>query len=178
VEFSRSCLNDHDRTRQVDERAVMLCLPLPANSQAAEVVVPTVGALDHPTPRPAAHAADQGRFAPAANVRSHAALACLVLAILVVVALVEADVLWSTRSTRGADRNRIKRGAYHPLVVDVRAGQRDGEGDPAPVGQNVAFCAEFSAIGRIGAREVPPLGAFTEALSSDAHSKSRPHFSW
>jgi len=178
VEFTCSCLNDHDRTRQVDERAVALSLPLPANSQAAEVVVPTVGALDHPTARFAAHAANERWFAPAANVRSHAALACLVLAILVVVALVEADVLWSARSTRGSDRDCIKRGAYHPLVVDVRAGQRDGEGDPAPVGQNVAFCAEFSAIGRIGARELPPFGAFTEALSSDAHSKSSPHFSW
>jgi hypothetical protein len=178
VEFSRSCLNDHDRTRQVDERTVVLGLSLPANSQAAEIVVPTVGTLDHPTAWFAAHAAHEGRFAPAANVRSHAAFACLVLAILVVVALVEADVLWPARSSRGADRDRIKRGAYHPLVVDVRAGQRDGEGDTTPVRQNVAFCAEFSAIGRAGAREVPPFGAFTEALSSDVHSRSSPTFSW
>jgi hypothetical protein len=156
----------------------MLGLSLPANSQAAEIVVPTVGTLDHPTPRFAAHAANERWFAPAANVRSHAALACLVLAIPIVVALVEADVLWPARSTRGADRDRIKRGAYHPLVVDVRASKRDGEGDPAPVRQNVAFCAKFSAIGRIGAREVPPFGAFTEALSSDVHSRSSPTFSW
>ena len=118
------------------------------------------------------------RLAPAANVRLHTALACFLLAIVVVVALVQADVLGPPWPTRSVDECRIECGADHPLVVDVRAGQRDREGNPAPVGQNVALAAEFSAIGGIGTREVPPFGAFTEALSSDAHSRSRPHFSW
>ena len=82
------------------------------------------------------------------------------------------------RLEHSPDGNGIECGAHHPLVMDVGASQRDRDGNPAAVGQNMTFCAEFSTIGRTGARDVPPLGAFTEALSSDAHSRSSPTFSW
>ena len=156
----------------------MLGFSLPSYSQAAKVVVPAVGTFDDPASRFATNATNKRRLAPAANVRLHTALTCLLLAIVVVVALVQADVLGTSWSARSVDRHRIECGAHHPLVVYVGTGQRDGEGNPAPVGQNMALGAEFSAISGIGTREVPPFGAFTEALSSDAHSRSRPHFSW
>ena len=127
---------------------------------------------------PTANAAKQRLLATASHVRSHTALACLGPAVVVVVALIQADVLRSPRTARSIDCNGVERGTHHPLVVDVRARQGHGEWDATPIRQNVAFCAEFSAIGWTRAREVPPLGAFTEALSSDAHSRSSPHLSW
>ena len=79
-------------------------------------------------------------------------------------------------STR-EERNRVERFADHVHVVHVGAGQRDGKRDALPVGQDVPFGAEFCAIGRAGAREVPPFGAFTLALSIDAQSHSMPTLS-
>jgi len=93
VEFPGSCLNSDNRTRQVDEGAVMLGFSLPAYSQATKVVVPAVGTFDDPASRFATNATNKRRLAPAANVRLHTALTCLLLAIVVVVPLVQADVL-------------------------------------------------------------------------------------
>jgi hypothetical protein len=55
----------------------------------------------------------------------------------------------------------VERGTGHPLVVNVGAGQLDADRHAASVGQDVAICAEFCTIGWIGARVVPPFGAFT-----------------
>ena len=93
MEFPRSCLNSDNRTRQVDEGAVMLGFSLPSYSQAAKVVVPTVGTFNDPASRFATNATNKRRLAPSANVRLHTALTCLLLAIVVVVALVQANVL-------------------------------------------------------------------------------------
>ena len=140
--------------------------------------MPAIGALDYPPPRFPTHAAYKRRFAAPTNVWLHTARKCLLLGIIVVVAFVQTEVFGQHRLEHSPDGNGSECGANHPLVVDVGARQRDREWDSATVGQNVAFCAEFSTIGRTGARDVPPLGAFTEALSSDAHAKSSPTFSW
>lgn len=92
----------------------------------------------------------------------------------VVKAFVEAEVRGATRSARRTKDYGIERRAGHPLVVDVRSGYLDGDRHAASVGQDVAFCAEFCPIGRIGARVVPPFGAFTLALSSEHHFRSTP----
>ncbi len=140
--------------------------------------MPAVGALDYPPPRFPTHAADKWRFAAPTNMWLHTARTRFLLGVIVVVALVQTKVFGQQRLEQSPDGNGIERGAHHPLVMDVGASQRDRDGDSATVGQNMAFGAEFSTIGRIGARDVPPLGAFTEALSSDAHSRSSPTFSW
>lgn len=93
MDFPGSCLNSDNCARQIDEGAVTLGLSLPTYSQAAKVVVPAVGTFDYPASRFATNATDKRRLAPAANVRLHTALTCLLLAIVVVVALVQADVL-------------------------------------------------------------------------------------
>ena len=51
--------------------------------------------------------------------------------------------------------------------MDVGASDFCGQRNAPSVGQNVAFDATFRAVGRVGAREVPPFGAFTMALASD-----------
>lgn len=99
------------------------------------------------------------------------------LCVVIVVTLVEAEVLRATGPAGRGDNHRIERLANHPLVVDVRPSQGDAEYDAAPVGDDMAFRSELSTIGRIGTREFPPLGAFTEALSSEAQAHSIPRSS-
>ena len=99
------------------------------------------------------------------------------LRVVIVVALIETEVLRSTGPAWRGDDHGIERLADHPLVVDVRPGQRDAEYDAAPVGDDVALRSQLSAIGRIGPREFPPFGAFTEALSSEAQAHSMPRSS-
>ena len=97
--------------------------------------------------------------------------------VVVVVALVEAEVARSTWTTRRAKRNSVERLSSEPLVVDIGAGQRDGDRDAAPVGKDVALRAKLSTICRIGSGEAPPFGAFTEALSREHQFQSIPRFS-
>jgi len=139
--------------------------------------MPAVRAFNDPSARSAANATDERFLTPAADVGDDAALSRLVFGVAVVVPLVEAQVLWPAWSSRRAYQHSVESGADHPLVVDVRSSQRDGDGHPAAVGQNVAFTAAFRAIGRVWAGELPPFGAFTMALSSEAHSQSIP-LSW
>lgn len=159
---------------QVNEGAVVQGFAFPADAKRAEVVVPAVRPLDDPSTRPTADAADQRLLAAAANVWNDATRSSFVLRIGVVVPLVEAQVHWPTRTSRRADEDGVERGAHHPFVVHVRARQGDGERHTSAVSQNVAFAAEFCAIGRIRAGELPPLGAFTVALSREVHAQSIP----
>ena len=160
----------------MDERHVVRCLRVPADAQRAEVVVPAVRALDHPATRAPAPAR-AWPLAASSKMWLDAAHANRGFGIVVVVAFVEAEILRSTRAARRRDDHSIERRGDHPLVVDVRAGQRHGDRDSATVGEDVAFRAEFATIGRIWPRKIPPLGALTEALSSEAQAQSMPRCS-
>ena len=156
------------------EREVVGAFPLVANDQAPEKIVPAVGPLHDPAARLAAHAADERFFASPSDVGDDASVANFAFGVRVVEALVQAEIRGPTRPAWRPQNDRVERRAGHPLVVDVRAGDLHGDGNAACVGQDVAFCAEFCAIGGIGARVVPPFGAFTLALSSEHHFKSTP----
>jgi len=171
-------LKDDDGAGEFDEGTVAFSFALPAGAKTAKAIVPTVGPLDYPAPWLTPNAADERRLTSSSDVRLHSAIERLQFGIVVVVAFVEADVLGQNRPEHSADGNRVQRRAHHPLVVDVRPGQCERQWNAATVGQNMTFGAEFSTIGRIRARDVPPLGAFTEALSSEAHWRSSPTFSW
>lgn len=136
--------------------------------------MPAVRALDDPTTRFAANAADHPLLTASADVRDAPALADLLLAVGVVVPFVEADVLGPPRPARRPEYAGVHGRADHPLVVDVGTGDGDRERNSAGVCQNVALGAEFPAIGGVGAREVPPFGAFTDALSIEHQLKSTP----
>jgi hypothetical protein len=156
------------------EGEVIGAFPLVPDDQAAEQVVPAVGPFDDPAARLATHAADKGLFASPADVWDDAPIADLAFGVRVVEALVQAEVRRSPRPAWRAKHDGVERGAGHPLVVDIGSGDLDGDGDAARVGQDMAFRAEFCTIGRIGARVVPPFGAFTLALSREHHFKSTP----
>ena len=140
--------------------------------------MPTIGTLHDPPPWLfSANGPGKGGFAASPNVRLDATGARFLLWFPVVVALVEAEVLGTPRSARSANVHGVQGLTHHVHVVDVGAGQRDGQRDALTIYENVAFGAEFSAIGRIGPRELPPLGALTLALSRDAQSHSIPTLS-
>ena len=163
---------------ELNEGEIMVDTPLPSDTQAAKVVVPAVGSFDDPSPRLlAADGAGEGGLSPTPNVLLDATIASLTFGLLVVVPFVQAEILRTSSPSWRTQRNGIKRRAHHVHVVDVGPGERHRQRDALALGQDMAFCAEFCAIGRIGAGEVPPFGALTLALSSDAQSHSMPTLS-
>lgn len=163
-----------ERRSQVNEGAVVQGFAFPSDAKRAEVVVPAVGSLDDPPARLSSHAPDEWLLASPSNVWDDASIADFAFGVGVVEAFVQAEVRGPTRPARCPKYDGVQRRAGHPLVVDIRCGDLDGDGNAASVGQDVAFGAEFCAIGRIGARVVPPFGAFTLALSSEHHFRSTP----
>jgi hypothetical protein len=137
--------------------------------------MPAIGPLNDPAPGLfSTDGTGEGGFASAANVGLDASSTGLLLRLLVVISLVEADILGPPGPTGRTHGHGIQCLADHVLVVHVGACKRNGQRYAGAVGQDVALGAEFSPIGRIGAGEVPPFGALTLALSSDVHSQSMP----
>ena len=148
---------------------------LPSDPQPAKVVVPAIGSFNDPAScLLAADRAGEGGLSPTPNMRLDAASTSLAFRLVVVVPFVQAEVLRASGPSRRTQWDRVERPADHMHVVDVGPRQRHCQRDALTIGQDVAFCAEFCAIGRIGTREVPPFGALTLALSSDAQSHSMP----
>ncbi len=146
----------------------------PPDEQAAKAVVPRVGSLHDPAPRLSADDTKQGLLAASPNVWTDPAQSNRGRDVRIVVALVEAEVHRSTRTTRATNRYSVEHFADHGGVRHVRATDQGCDRHSAAVSQNVAFNAAFRAVRRVRAREVPPFGAFTEALSSELHFQEIP----
>ena len=171
-------LEANQGTGELNEGEMIFAGTLPSDPQRTKVVVPAIGSFNDPAPRLlAADRPGEGGLSPAPNVRPDAASASLAFGLVVVVPLVQAEVLRASGPSRRTQWNRVERLADHVHVVDVGPGERHRQRDALAVRQDMAFGAEFCAIGRIGAREVPPFGALTLALSSDAQSHSMPTLS-
>ena len=156
----------------------MSTVPLPSHEQAAKAVVPGVGALHDPATWLAAHFADEGRLAAASDMRSDPAQSKSGRDVRVVVALVEAQVLGSPRATWATHDDSVEHFADHAGIRHVRAGDERGEWHAATVGEDVPLYPAFRAVRRIWPREVPPFGAFTEALSNEVHFSAAPRRPW
>jgi hypothetical protein len=171
-------LEANQGTGELNEGEMMVGTPLPPDPQPATVVVPAVGSFDDPSPGLlATDGAGEGGLSATPNVRLDATIASLAFGLLVVVPFVQAEILRTSSPSWRTQRNGIERRAHHVHVVDVGPGECHRQRDALALGQDMAFCAEFCAIGRIGAGEVPPFGALTLALSSDAQSHSMPTLS-
>jgi hypothetical protein len=171
-------LKANQRTSELNEGEVIFGGTLPPDPQRAKVVVPAIGSFNDPAPRLfAADGAGESGLSPTPNVRPDAASASLAFGLVIVIPFVQAEVLRTSGPARRTQWNRVERPADHVHVVDVGPRKRHRQRDALTVGQDMAFCAEFCAIGRIGAGEVPPFGALTLALSSDAQSHSMPTLS-
>ncbi len=171
-------LEANQGTGKLNEGEMIFRSALPPDPQCAKIVVPAVGSFDDPSPRLlASNRAGESGLSPAPNVWPDAASARLAFGLLVVVPFVQAEVLRTSGPSRCTQRNRVERPSDHMHVVGIGPRERNRQRDTLAVGQDVAFCAEFCAIGRIGTREIPPFGALTLALSSDAQSHSMPTLS-
>ena len=165
-------------TGELNEGEMVFGCALPPDPQASKVVVPTIGSFDDPSPGLLApNRTCEGGFSATPDVGLDAAITSFTFWLLVIVPFIQAEVLRTSRASRRPEWNRIERLADHVHVVDVGAGERHRQRDALSVCQNMAFCAEFCAIGRIGPGVVPPFGALTLALSSDAQSHSMPTLS-
>lgn len=131
--------------------------------------MPSVRALDDPAPRLSSNAPDQRLLAPTTDVWRDAARSSGCLDIRIVVALVEAKVLGTSWAARTAEHNRVEHIGNEPLVVDVRARDLSRNWHSTTICEHVALDAPLGAVRWVGTRQVPPLGAFTIALSSDDH---------
>jgi hypothetical protein len=158
----------------LNEREIVVGNSLPADEQSAELVVPGVGPFNHPSAGLAADAPNHPPFTPSADVRHDSTPSNLVLAVGVVVALVQAKMFGAPWSAAAAKYGRVECRPDHPLVVPVRAGDDHRQWNAAGICQDVPFRAGFRTIGRIGAGEVPPFGAFTVALSIEHQVRSTP----
>ena len=147
---------------------------LPAHEQATEAVVPRVRALHDPAPRLSSHLTDQRLLAASSDVRSNSAEANRGRYVRVVVALVEAQVFWAPRSARATHDHSVEHLADHRGVWHVRAADERCDRYATTVSQDMALYAAFRAVRRVRSREVPPFGAFTEALSRELHFHAIP----
>jgi hypothetical protein len=143
-------------------------LPFPTDQERPESIVPTVGPFYNPAPRLAVDTADEGRLAPAADVRHDAPLAHRPIHVSVVVAFVQAEVAGATWSARAVEYDRIEHGRGQPFVVPVGRCDQRRERDPAPIREEVALRAPLPPVGRIRSRMSLPFGALTVTLSSAA----------
>lgn len=151
---------------------------LPAYEQASEAVVPRVRSLDDPASCLSAYLADQWLFAAASDVWSNSAKANRRRDVRIVVAFVETKVRGTSRPARTTHDNGVEHLVDHAGVRDIRTGNERGDRHAASIGQDVPFDAAFRAICRVRTREVPPFGAFTEALSNELHFNATPRRPW
>lgn len=108
-------------------------MSFPANEEATKAVMPGVGPFHDPAPRLASDDSDERLLATSSNVRSDPAQTDRWTNVRVVIPLVEAKVLGTTRTTRAAYRNGVEHFADHGTVGHVRAGDERGEWHTATV---------------------------------------------
>ena len=95
--------------------------------------------------------------------------------VVIVITLIGAQVLLNGPRRRAGDNYRIQRRSEVDLIMVVGPRDCHPKRDSLSVDDEVALCAELTAIGRVFARFVPPFtGAETVTLSSDCHSQSMP----
>lgn len=136
--------------------------------------MPSVRALNDPPPWRAAYLSDQRLLTAPSDVRLDPAYADCGHHVRIVVALVQTEMLRASRPTWATHDDGVEHLADHTRVWDVRARDDCGNWHAATIGQNVPLYATFCPVRRIWSREVPPFGAFTEALSKELHFNAAP----
>src|SRR5918997_234071 len=118
-------------------------------------------ALHHPAPRPGAGAAlGPDLLAARAQVQGEAELLGQGARLVVVEALVEAEVLRAAARRPGPpDRDGLEGGAHQLVVVAVGPADRRPEGHAAAVGQHRALHPALAPVRRVGAGFSPRPGA-------------------
>ena len=121
----------------------------PANQHAAESIHPTVCSLHDPSARLESGSAFHGLhfFAARTDVVRHVELIRRLARLVIVIALVEAQVLRLTRRwLRSLDGNARDRLAQQFEVIHVRPGHGQSDADPAAIAQQASLGAAFGPI--------------------------------
>jgi hypothetical protein len=156
---------------------VVLGFSLPSNQEPTKAVVPAVGALDDPATGYALVPAHQWRLPTTPGVADDAPTPQAIIHDLVVVALIEAAILRASSLGSGRiGRGPIDRWHCHPHIGHICSAEREPEWDPAPVCEDVPLRPTLGAICGVRAREVPPFGALTMALSREVQFHPMPFF--
>ena len=143
-----------------------------ADGEAAEAVQPGEGPLDHPAVTAELLA---GLDTASCDAGLDASSLAGPTASTKVVGLVGVELRRpsSGPASLTADRrNSIQQFIEGFAVVDVGSGQKEGERDALPVGDEVALGPRSAAVGRIGASRLTPLLAATDELSRQARLQS------
>jgi hypothetical protein len=114
-------------------------------------------------------------FSSVSDVRYVTAFGDRSLYLRVVVAFVEAEVLWSSRRRLRPTSDYAAQGSGCGFHI-VQVGFRDhyGKRGAILVCEEMPLCAKLGPIRRIRTRGFPPKGAFTARLSRDCHSHRMP----
>lgn len=131
--------------------------------------MPGVRTLDNPAARLSSNASDERLLSATTDVRRDASRSDGGFGVRVVVAFVEAQMLGTPWTARTTQDNRVERARDEPLVVHVGPGDLGRKRHATTIRENVALDPALRAIRRVRAGQIPPFGAFTIALSSEAH---------
>ncbi len=133
--------------REVEQGEVVGGLLVPADQDASEAVEPRVRAFHHPAPRPGPGAAlGPGLLAARAQVQGEAELLGEGARLVVVEALVEAEMLRAAARRLGpCDRHRLDGMAHQLVVIAVRPVDHRPERDAAPVGEQRSLDSTFDS---------------------------------
>src|SRR5215210_7173807 len=139
--------------REVEHGEVVGGLFVPADQDGAEAVQPGVRALHHPAPGFGSRAAlGADLLAAGAQVQGEAELLGQGARLVVVEALVEAEVLRAaTRRPGASDRDRAEGSAHQLVVIAVRPVDRRPERDAAAVGEQRTLDPALAPVGGVGA---------------------------
>src|SRR5205085_4400362 len=162
-------------TGELEQAEIVRGLLLPPDQDPAALVEPRDRALDYPAPSRMALRPRGALVADERDVGLVAVVDAGAPAVVVVVALVQAQVLLvAVVRLRPLQDHGPDRLVQQPGIRHVRPG--DGRRQRAPVllHQQALLHAGLRAVGGVGADQVPPLRALPRAQSAACHSQSQP----
>jgi hypothetical protein len=137
--------------------------------------MPSVGPLDHPAVSLLPSPPCSGGNAAMRDMGDVASPLCRESDVVKVIALIGAQMLLDVSTRRPGHNERVQRRPETLLIMDVGSRESYAKRDSLPIDDEVTFRAEFSSIGRVFTRFIPPFtGAETVTLSTDCHLQSIP----
>jgi len=137
--------------------------------------MPTVRPLDHPAVSFLPAPPWRGRHAAMRDVGDVTSPLRRQSDVVIVITLIGAQILLDGSRRGPGDDQRVQRSPELGFIMIVGPRESYPKRDSLAIDDEVAFCAEFTAIGRVFPRFIPPFtGAETVTLSRDCHFQSMP----
>ncbi len=146
--------------------------PFVADGEPAEAAHPGEGAFNHPPMSAEFLAAVDPTAGDAGLDPAPVARAAAAAVVIGLVGVQLAGALAGTPTLASDAWDSVEQGFERHAVVDIGAGQQEGERNPATVGEEVTLAAGAPSVRRVGAGRRTPLLAAMEALSMQARLQS------